>query len=181
MFAARAVRTAPAFGQRAASAIALKYSKAVYGAALAKSPQSLSKVQTELANVAAAIKQDTKLATFISNPTLSANDRAAGLASLYDTLDAKKTPLSELTKNLLSVLSENGRLGETEGVIEGYNGLVAQYQGELTVTVTSAAPLPRDIQTRLEATLKQSQTAQQAKTVKVVNKVFALPNNNHYR
>ncbi|KAF9051022.1 F1 complex, OSCP/delta subunit of ATPase [Hymenopellis radicata] len=171
MFAARAVRTVPALGNRAASTIALKYSNAIYGAALAKSPATLTKVQAELANVSSSIKADAAVATFIANPTLSAKDRTAGLNSLYSSLDAKKQPLSELTKNLLAVLSENGRLGETQGVIEGFNELVAQYQGELTVTVTSASPLPKDIQTRLETSLKQSQTAQKAKSVKVINKV----------
>ncbi|KIY74294.1 OSCP, subunit 5 of the stator stalk of mitochondrial F1F0 ATP synthase [Cylindrobasidium torrendii FP15055 ss-10] len=171
MFAARAVRTAPGFGRRAASAIALKYSNALFGAALSKSPQTLTKIQTELAAVSAAIAQDAKVSAFVANPTLSANERAAGLASLYSTLESKKTPVSEITKNLLLVLSQNGRLGEAPGVIEGFNELVAAHNGELTVTVTSAAPLPRDVQTRLETTLKQSETAKQAKSVKIVNKV----------
>ena len=57
------------------------------------------------------------------------------------------------------------------GVIEGFNELVASYKGELNVTITSAAPLPRDIQTRLETLLKQSQAAQQAKSLKITNKV----------
>lgn len=77
-------------------------------------------------------------------------------------------------KNLFEVLSENGRLGETQGVIEGFNELVASHKGEVTVTITSASPLPRDIQSRLESTLKQSETAQRAKTLKVVNKVCYL-------
>jgi len=76
-----------------------------------------------------------------------------------------------VTKNLLSVLSENGRLTETEHVIEGFNELVAKYKGELNVTVTSASPLPRDVLSRLESTLKQSQTAQEAKSLKLTNKV----------
>jgi len=79
--------------------------------------------------------------------------------------------VSDITKNLLSVLSENGRLGETQAVIEGLNELVAKYKGELTVVVTSATPLPKDVLTRLETTLKQSQAAQQAKVLKVNNKV----------
>ena len=49
--------------------------------------------------------------------------------------------------------------------------LVANYKGELNVTITSAAPLPKDIQTRLETLLKQSQAAQQAKSLKITNKV----------
>ncbi|CAA7261771.1 unnamed protein product [Cyclocybe aegerita] len=172
--AARSVSAAPGLGRRAASAIASKYSKAVYGAALAKSPATLNKVHTELANVSAAIKKDPEVGTFINNPTLSLQERNKGLQAVFTKLEgtgAKKDAVSDITKNLFNVLSENGRLGETEGVIEGFNELVAEYKGELTVTVTSAAPLPRDILTRLETTLKQSQTAQAAKVLKITNKV----------
>lgn len=176
--AARSARVAtPAIGRRAASAIALKYSNAVYSAALSKSPQVLTKVHTDLSNVSSTIKQNPDVNEFIHNPTLSANDRAAGLSSLFAKLDgsgAKKEPVSDIAKNLLSVLSENGRLGETQGVIDGFNDLVAQYKGELTVVVTSAAPLPKDILTRLESSLKQSQAAQQAKVLKLNNKVSPI-------
>ncbi|KAJ7188368.1 ATP synthase subunit 5 [Mycena filopes] len=174
MLARKALNLAPSLGQRAASGIALKYSNAVYGAALAKSPQVLNKVHSELAAVSSTIAADSGLSTFIHNPTLSSTERKAGLATLYSRLEAaapKKEPVSEITKNLLGVLSENGRLGETQGVIEGFNELVEQYRGELTVVVTSATPLPRDVLSRLETALKQSQAGQKAKVLKVTNKV----------
>jgi len=161
-------------GRRAASGIALKYSNAVYSAALAKSPQLLNKVQTELNTISTSIKDTPELNTFVHNPTLSAKDRAAGLAALYTRIEgsgAKKETVSDVTMNLFAILSENGRLGEVQGVIKGLNELCAKYKGELTVVITSATPLPRDVQTKLESTLKQSQAAQQAKTIKVTNKV----------
>ncbi|KAF7376053.1 p-loop containing nucleoside triphosphate hydrolase protein [Mycena sanguinolenta] len=174
MLARKVASLAPGLGQRAASAIALKYSSAVYGAALAKSPAVLNKVHAELATVSSTIAGDAELNTFIHNPTLSANERNAGLTTLYSRLEAaapKKEPVSEITKNLLGVLSENGRLAETQGVIEGFNELVEKYRGELTVVVTSAAPLPKDVLSRLETALKQSQAGQKAKVLKVTNKV----------
>ncbi|KAH0827794.1 ATP synthase delta subunit-domain-containing protein [Lanmaoa asiatica] len=148
-------------GRRAASSIALKYSNALYSAALAKSPQVLSKVQTEVNTISKSIAETPELNTFVSNPTLSAKDRATGLAALYAKAEGpKKESVSDVTKNLFAVLSENGRLGETQGVIEGFNELVAKYKGEL-----------EDASTRLESILKQSQAAQHAKSLKVVNKV----------
>jgi len=162
------------FARRAASTIALKYSNAVFSAARANSPTVLNKVQTELNAISASIRDVPEFNTFVTNPTLSASDRASGLQTLFARAEgtgAKKEPVSEITKNLFAVLSDNGRLGETQGVIEGFNELVAEYKGELTVTITSAAPLPKDVQTRLETTLKQSQAAQKAKTLKVQNKV----------
>ena len=172
--ASRSLSAAPGLGRRAASAIASKYSKAVFGAALSKSPQTLNKVHTELSSVYAAIKKDAEVSTFVNNPTLSLQDRNKGLQGIFTKIEgagAKKEPLSDVTKNLFNVLSENGRLGEAEGVIEGFNELVAQHKGELTVTVTSATPLAKDVLTRLETTLKQSQTAQAAKVLKITNKV----------
>lgn len=172
--ATRSVPTTPGLGRRAASAIALKYSKAVYGAALAKSPQVLNKVHADLTAVSTSIKDVPEVNAFVHNPTLSSKERTTGLASLFTKIEstsAKKEPMSDISKNLLSVLSENGRLGETSGVIEGFNDLVSQYRGELNVVVTSASPLPRDILARLEASLKQSQAGQKAKVLKISNKV----------
>ncbi|KAH7888770.1 OSCP, subunit 5 of the stator stalk of mitochondrial F1F0 ATP synthase [Phlebopus sp. FC_14] len=161
-------------GRRAASTISLKYSNALYSAALAKSPQVLNKVQTELNAISKSINEVPELKALVQNPTLSTKDRASGLAAIYARAEGtgpKKEPTSDITKNLFAVLSENGRLGETQGVIEGFNELVAKYKGELEVVVTSATPLSKDTSAKLEAILKQSQAAQQAKSLKVVNKV----------
>ncbi|KAI9569581.1 OSCP, subunit 5 of the stator stalk of mitochondrial F1F0 ATP synthase [Boletus coccyginus] len=170
--ALRTSLAASTHGRRAASSIALKYSNALYSAALAKSPQVLSKVQTELNTISKSVAETPELNAFISNPTLSAKERATGLASLYAKAEGpRKEPVSDVTKNLFVVLSENGRLNETPGVIDGFNELVAKYRGELEVIVTSAAPLPKDAAAKLESILKQSQAAQHAKSLKVVNKV----------
>ncbi|KAH7913888.1 OSCP, subunit 5 of the stator stalk of mitochondrial F1F0 ATP synthase [Hygrophoropsis aurantiaca] len=170
----RSTAVSAGLGRRAASTIALKYSNATYSAALAKSPQVLNKVQAELTVISNSIKELPELKAFVSNPTLSAKERNAGLAAIFARAEgtgAKKEPVSDITKNLFAVLSNNGRLGETQGVIEGFNELVSKYKGELEVVVTSAAPLPKDISSRLETVLKQSQAAQQAKTLKITNKV----------
>ncbi|OBZ68121.1 ATP synthase subunit O, mitochondrial [Grifola frondosa] len=170
---ARSAAVSAGLGRRAASGIALKYSQAVFNAALSKSPQVLNKVQTELNAIASSLKTTPELHTFVTNPTLSVTERTAGLPALFARAEgtgAKKEPVSDVTKNLFSVLSENGRLGETPGVIEGFNELLASHRHELNVIITSAAPLPKDIQSRLESSLKQSQAAQQS-TLKIVNKV----------
>jgi F-type H+-transporting ATPase subunit O len=169
---ARSAYRTPGLGRRAASAIASKYSNAVFRAALSKSPQTLSKVHIELSNVSNAIKTNPGIRTFVNNPTLSLQERNKGLQELFVKLEGqRKDTISDVTKNLFGVLSENGRLGEIEGVIEDFSELVSQHKGELTVTVTSAAPLGRDILTRLETTLKQSKAARAAKVVKISNKV----------
>jgi F-type H+-transporting ATPase subunit O len=170
MLARRALTGVPT-QSRAASSIALKYANAAFGAVKSK-PNELNKLSEDLTSINADIKSTPSLSQFISNPTISAKDRAKGLETVYAAAEAqKKTPVSTATKNLFSVLSENGRLAETPGVIEGFNALMSAYRGEATVVVTSAAPLPRDIMTRLESALKGSQTAQKAKSLKITNKV----------
>ncbi|KZT11048.1 OSCP, subunit 5 of the stator stalk of mitochondrial F1F0 ATP synthase [Laetiporus sulphureus 93-53] len=171
---ARTAALSVGLGRRSVSAIASKYSSAIFKAALVKPAPTLNKVENELRTISSLINTDPKLATFITNPTLSARDRLAGLAGLFTAAEgtgAKKEPVSEITKNLFIVLSENGRLAEAQGVIEGFNELLSKHNGELTVTITSAAPLAKDVQTRLESVLRQSQAAKQAKTVKVANKI----------
>lgn len=165
------------FGRRAVSSIALKYSNAVYSAALSRSPQALLKVQYELGAISKSIHSAPDLKAFVTNPTLSAKDRAAGLSALFaqaEGVGPKREPLLDITKNLFTVLAENGRLSETPGVIEGFNALVSKHKGEVEVTVTSAAPLPREAALKLETILKQSQTAQQAKSLQITNKVGEL-------
>ena len=159
-------------GRRAASTIAPKYSQAVFSAALAKSPATLTKVEAELNTLSNVIKASPELSSFVANPTLSAKDRASGLAALYAKAEGpKKEPVSEITKNLFALLSDNGRLGETQSVIEGFNELASKHKGELKVVISSATPLPTTTLSRLETVLKQSQAAQKAKTLKVSNKV----------
>ncbi|KAH7107919.1 ATP synthase subunit 5, partial [Auriculariales sp. MPI-PUGE-AT-0066] len=173
--AARRVAGAPApVLTRAASSLALKYSQAAYGAALSKSPAQLNKVSTELGAVKKTLAATPALLEFVRNPTLSPPERAEGLKQLY-TATEKSAPasgaLSDITKNLFAVLSENGRLNEAEGVIDGFQELVAKYRGELDVVVTSAEPLDKDMLANLEKTLKTSEAGKAAKVLKVSNKV----------
>ncbi|CAG7850721.1 SubName: Full=Probable ATP5-F1F0-ATPase complex, OSCP subunit {ECO:0000313/EMBL:CCA68522.1} [Serendipita indica DSM 11827] len=171
MLARRALCAAPAHS-RAVSSIAQKYAQAAYNAALAQSPNTLKQLDQELTAISSALQSTPSLAAFVNNPTISANDRAKGLQALFAAAEGpKKTPVSTATKNLFNVLSENGRLAETSGVIEGFTALMSEYRGEATVVVTSATPLPKDIMTRLENSLKSSQAAQKAKSLKITNKV----------
>lgn len=75
--------------------------------------------------------------------------------------------------NLFTVLAENGRLGETEKVIQGFQDLMTAYRGEVEVTVTSATPLDKSTISRIESALKGSQIAASGhgKTLKIVQKV----------
>ncbi|KAJ1570246.1 hypothetical protein NDA12_006140 [Ustilago hordei] len=167
-YASQAAVRAP----RQLDGLAGKYASSAYVAALSKDSKTLEKVEADLKAVQSALagSEGAKLKTFISNPTLSGADRTKGLEQLLGGGKGKADPI---THNLFTVLAENGRLGETEKVIEGFQDLMTSYRGEVEVTVTSATPLDKSMVSRIESALKGSQIASKGngKTLRIVQKV----------
>ncbi|KAN0064477.1 ATP synthase F0 subcomplex subunit OSCP atp5 [Thecaphora frezii] len=149
-----------------------KYASSTYVAALSKDAKTLEKVEADLRAVKAALSSadGAKLQTFISNPTLSTAERTKGLEQLLTT---GKNKADQITHNLFQVLAENGRLQDTEKVIEGFEELMTAYRGEVEVIVTSATPLDKATVSRIESALKGSQIAANGggKTLKITQKV----------
>ncbi|TIB66328.1 hypothetical protein E3P78_00106 [Wallemia ichthyophaga] len=144
-----------------------KYATAAYTAALKESPKSLTQVATELSGLKASIPKNDKLLDLITNPTLSNDARVQGIEEALKFSGAK----SEITKNLLSTLSENGRLASTSKVVEEFEKLISAHNGDVEVVVESAQELDSKLQSRLEATLKNSSIAAEGKKIKFVSKV----------
>ncbi|KAH9814885.1 OSCP/delta subunit of ATPase [Melampsora americana] len=148
-----------------------KYASALYTATAKKDVKLLSTVEKDVTSVqkiltgagGASIKE------FLQNPTLQSAERKKGISNMLSKLPSAP---NEMTQNLLSVLAENGRLYETEKVIEDFLTLMSAHRGEITITITSAQPLDSALQSRLESSLKKSTTAQ-GKTVKIKNNVNA--------
>ncbi|TKA50998.1 hypothetical protein B0A53_05690 [Rhodotorula sp. CCFEE 5036] len=171
MFTRRAVQAVRSYATQASSSappiqiqgLAGKYAGALFTAA-AKA-NALQQVESDLKGVKATVGTDAKIHDFLSNPILSHQDRAAGLDALLSaSVSAKgaKGP-SDLTRNLFSVLAENGRLYETDKVVDGFLEIMQAHRGEVKVVITTAQPLEKDLQKRLEDALKQSQMAQAGK------------------
>ncbi|GAA6044327.1 hypothetical protein JCM8097_000923 [Rhodosporidiobolus ruineniae] len=140
--------------------LAGKYAGALFTAA-AKS-NALQAVEADLKGVKS-ISADATVRDFLSNPILSTADRASGI----DAILKKSSPkgASDLTKNFFAVLAENGRLYEAEKAIDNFIELMSAHRGEVKITVTSAVPLEKDLQKRLEETLKGSKAAAAGKSV----------------
>lgn len=132
------------------------------------SPAALKQVETDLAGVSTAIKAEPSIQEFLSNPVLSKADKSAGIDELLK--KASKTP-SELTRNFFEVLAENGRLYESTKAIADFAEIMSAHRGEVRVTITSAVPLEKDIQKRLEDTLRQSVRATEGKSMQFEHKV----------
>ncbi|BGP56226.1 hypothetical protein JCM8202_005771 [Rhodotorula sphaerocarpa] len=178
MFARRAVQAVRTYATQAkASAsppiqiqgLAGKYAGALYTAAV--NANALQQVEADLKGVKSTVGSDAKIHDFLSNPILSSTDRASGLDALLSASVQKGGKPSDLTRNLFSVLAENGRLYETDKVVDGFLEIMQAHRGEVKVTITTAQPLEKDLQKRLEDALKQSQVAQSGKTLVFENKV----------
>ncbi|KAI5477875.1 ATP synthase oligomycin sensitivity conferral [Pseudohyphozyma bogoriensis] len=146
-----------------------KYAGALFTAALKKSGSTLTAVESDLTSIAKVIKAEPTVQDFLANPVLSSSQRTEGLAELLK----KSTPkgASDVTKNFFDVLAENGRLYEAEKVIADFLEITSAHRGEVKVTITTAAPLEKDLQKKLEDSLKQSQFAQAGKSLIIENKV----------
>ncbi|EPQ29279.1 uncharacterized protein PFL1_03034 [Pseudozyma flocculosa PF-1] len=149
-----------------------KYASSAYVAALSKDAKTLEKVEADLRAIKSALAsaEGAKLQTFISNPTLGTAERTKGLEQL---LSSGKGKADQITHNLFQVLAENGRLQDTEKVIDGFEELMTAYRGEVEVIVTSATPLDKATVSRIESSLKGSQIAANGggKTLKITQKV----------
>lgn len=111
-------------------AVAGKYSGAAYSAALGKSENTLTALEADLKSIKQLINSDAKLKEFLANPTLSTQDKQAGVEALL------KGTKEGTTKELLTVLNENGRLVDAEKVIEEFEQIMSAHRGEVTITVT---------------------------------------------
>ncbi|SHO76633.1 Similar to S.cerevisiae protein ATP5 (Subunit 5 of the stator stalk of mitochondrial F1F0 ATP synthase) [Malassezia sympodialis ATCC 42132] len=154
--------------------LAGKYASAAYVSALTRGEKNLAKLESDLKYFNDVLKSDsqdaTKLRTFLTNPTVTAEARSK---TISDLLASQKGGADELTRNLFDALSENGRLGLSEKVIEDFLQLTSAHRGEVIITITSAKPLDKSITSRLESSLKGSQfaTTAGAKSVKFDYKV----------
>ena len=84
----------------------------------------------------------------------SAQDLTADLNAFYAKVDGpKKEPVSDITKSLFVVLSDNGRLNETNSVIQGFNELIAKH-GRAAGDGDLSCAAAKDSTPRLEIVLK---------------------------
>jgi F-type H+-transporting ATPase subunit O len=81
--------------------------------------------------------KDPKLATIMTAPTLSVEDKSAIVAELQKHTGG--TDKADTVKNFLNTLAENNRLGLLKGVCEKFGELMGAARGEVELTVTSAS------------------------------------------
>ena len=76
----------------------------------------------------------------LANPALSASQRVE-VIKLLTQQGGGGAEASKAIKNLLEVMSENGRLGHLDGVVGAFERIMRAHKGEVEVVVTSSQVL----------------------------------------
>ncbi|KAI1330533.1 ATP synthase delta subunit-domain-containing protein [Xylariaceae sp. FL0255] len=143
------------------------YATALYTAAVKSS--TLDPTAKALSALGDLYTKDQKLASVLSTPTLSENDKSQIVAELQKTLGASGS--NETVKNFLATLAENNRLGLLKDVCDKFGEIISASRGELEMIVTSAQQLDNKTLNRLETAVSKSQYVGQGKKLKVTNTV----------
>ena len=140
------------------------YASALYSAASKES--SIEKAYQSLSKISRLITADKKVGVILSNPALSADDRAL----VVDTIIEKTSSLDPTVSNLLKVLSENNRLDLFTSIYSQFQILNDAHNGLVEATVTSVQPLDRAYLRRIENAISKSSFVGEGKTLKLINK-----------
>lgn len=138
------------------ASLAGRYASALFD--LASENSTVNEVETDLENLAGALRESDDLSALIRNPKISRADFGKAMVGLGDSLK-----LSDLTKNFLGVLAGNRRMAELPAMIRAFAAIAAAHRNEVTAEVASAHPLSPDQLTALEAKLK----AREGRNVKI--------------
>lgn len=143
------------------------YASALYTAA-AKST-SIEGAAKSLASLKTVVTSDPKVASILSSPALSADDRALVTSTL-----AQQVPsIDSSVSNLLKVLGENNRLNLLESIITEFKVLTDAHNGFVEAIVTSATQLDSKVLKKIESSIAKSKFVGSGKTLRLTNKVNA--------
>ncbi|KAK7812579.1 hypothetical protein U0070_021559 [Myodes glareolus] len=123
-----------------------RYATALYSAA--SKQNKLDQVEKELLRVGQLLK-DPKVSLAVLNPYIKRSIKVKSLANI-----TAKEKFSPLTANLMNLLAENGRLGNTQAVISAFSTIMSVHRGEVPCTVTTASPLDEAVLSELKTVLK---------------------------
>lgn len=140
------------------------YANALYAASVQES--SVVNSFQGLTRIRELVKQDAKVGEFLTNPTLSKDDRAFVISTIGSNLKLDKT-----VTNFLSVLAENNRLAELDNIYAKFAVLKDADQGVVEAKITSAKPLDSKILKKLQQAISKSSFVGEGKTLLVANDV----------
>jgi F-type H+-transporting ATPase subunit delta len=129
------------------SAVAERYASSLFE--LAQQANSVAKVESDLNDFEAMLKDSADLSRLINSPVFSSDEQAKAIDAIV-----AKAKIGGLAGNFLRVVAKNRRLFAVPGMIQAFRRIAAEHRGETAAEVTSAHALTAAQQTELKAALK---------------------------
>jgi len=129
------------------SAVAERYASSLFE--LAQQANSVAKVESDLNDFEAMLKNSADLSRLINSPVFSSDEQAKAIDAIV-----AKAKIAGLAGNFLRVVAKNRRLFAVPGMIQAFRRIAAEHRGETAAEVTSAHALTAAQQTELKAALK---------------------------
>jgi len=146
------------------SGASVQYARAMLD--LANEKKQAEAIGQEMAELGNVIEGNKSLASFLSDPGISAADRTDLLNKVF------KGRVSPLVMNLMGVLNSKGRLGLLHAVTDAYQDLLDEQLGKVEVDVTVAhrldGPALEQVRQRISSALKKDAIVHQYVDEKII-------------
>ena len=129
--------------------LAARYAAALFD--LAEEAKQLDAVAGDLRQLKAMIASSPDLLRLLRSPVLTRSEQGRALAAVLSQAGA-----GDLTRRFAGLVAENRRLFALSDMIEAFLAELARRRGEVTASVTSAAPLNDEQQARLAEALRRA-------------------------
>jgi len=116
------------------SGLAGRYAKALFD--LATEQNQRDQVAADLGRLKAMLDDSADLMRLVKSPAFSREEQGRAMQQVLE-----RAGLGELTRRFIAVVARNRRLFALPRMIDAFAALVAEAKGEISATVTSAAPL----------------------------------------
>ncbi|WP_412504690.1 F0F1 ATP synthase subunit delta [Roseovarius sp. SYSU LYC5161] len=130
------------------SGIAERYATAVFE--LCRDDQSLTDLESNLADLSEALDQSEDLRALISSPVVTRAEQGDAIAAI-----GEKMGLTPVLRNTLGLMASKRRLFVLPQLIRQLNAMIADHKGEVTADVISAKSLTKAQSEKLAKTLKK--------------------------
>ncbi|XP_057989766.1 ATP synthase subunit O, mitochondrial-like [Hevea brasiliensis] len=124
------------------------YASALYLAA--KKANVLDKVESDILDLVEASKRSPTFSQFTKDLSVPSETRVKAINEI-----SAQAKFSDVTKNFLVVLAENGRLRNIDSIAKRFVELTMADKGEVKAIVTSVIPLPPEEEKELKETLQE--------------------------
>jgi F-type H+-transporting ATPase subunit delta len=126
-----------------------RYAEALAEVTAGFGAEDRTRVRDELRGFRSAVHESFDLANLLHNPSVTSGDRLQVLSAVLE-----KLGVSETTSRFLRLLTERGRMGLLDGIVEAYERIDDARSGIVRAQITSATELSSATLQRVTAALE---------------------------